>query len=227
MSDEIREQISGFIDDELSAEECEFFVRRLQRDSASRSHYVRYQLIGAAIRGELGQPGRAGELRHRVRLALNGTRPQAARPEAPKPSSLGWLTRPAVGIGIAASVAAVAVLGLRFANGPGGLEGSGAAAVAAAATTDTALDFLSKPSYVVPLQTPEPGFVTPPIQLTKYLMQHGEYASPLTRTTVHLNVVSSAAEAMSEIEQGAPVAAPDAAASPAPDEPAAPDGAPQ
>lgn len=52
MSEHIDEQISEFIDDELSVDQCEFFVRRLQRDREARARYLRYQLIGAAVRGE-------------------------------------------------------------------------------------------------------------------------------------------------------------------------------
>ena len=44
MSDQFKEQISQFIDDEMSVEEGEFFVRRLQRDDEAR------QMATAAMR---------------------------------------------------------------------------------------------------------------------------------------------------------------------------------
>ncbi len=47
------------------------------------------------------------------------------------------------------------------------------------------------PAYVVPQEVSEGRAVTPPIRLTNYLMHHGEYASGLSRTTVHSNVVSA------------------------------------
>jgi sigma-E factor negative regulatory protein RseA len=188
MTDEIREQISVFIDDELSAEECEFFVRRLQRDSTSRAHYIKYQLIGAAIRGELGQPNRSLELRGRVQAALGGGTATAA--SSARRSNMRALVKPLLGFGIAASVTVAALLALRISNGVSQTSGFEPAAV----TADSRLEMLEKPSYVVPMQVPEPRLVTPPIQLTKYLMQHGGYASPLNRTSVHSNVVSGPAE---------------------------------
>lgn len=71
MSDHFDEQISEFIDDEMSPEQCEFFVRRLQRDEGARARYMRYQLIGAAVRGEHIQHN-ASELRRRLEAALAG-----------------------------------------------------------------------------------------------------------------------------------------------------------
>ena len=60
MSGKIEDQISAFTDDELSAEECEFLVRRLERDPESREKVLRYAAIGSAIRGDmLSQIGRA------------------------------------------------------------------------------------------------------------------------------------------------------------------------
>ena len=69
MSEHFDEQISEFIDDEMSPEQCEFFVRRLQKDDSARARYMRYQLIGAAIRGEHIQHN-ASELRRRLEAAL-------------------------------------------------------------------------------------------------------------------------------------------------------------
>ena len=56
MTGQIQEQISAFSDDELSPEECEFLVRRLERDSESREKVQSYAVIGAALRGELLGP---------------------------------------------------------------------------------------------------------------------------------------------------------------------------
>jgi anti-sigma factor RsiW len=69
MTEHFDEQISEFIDDEMSPEQCEFFVRRLQKDDEARARYMRYQLIGAAVRGEHIQRN-ASELRRRLQAAL-------------------------------------------------------------------------------------------------------------------------------------------------------------
>ena len=181
-TDRLNEQISGFIDDELSREECEFFVRRLQRDSESRSQYIRYQVIGAAIRGEHVTRGLAG-LRERVQHALED-RPGLGAEVAPRRHHPAWHW--AAGASIAVSVAAVAVLGLRFAGQLPFSFGSGSA------IADQRLELVEPPSYVVPRVAPQPQIVAPTVQLTglQYLMHHGRHASTLGRTVVHSNVVA-------------------------------------
>lgn len=52
MSDELNSQLSAFVDDELTPEESELFVRRLCRDENLRRTAASYGIIGDAIRGE-------------------------------------------------------------------------------------------------------------------------------------------------------------------------------
>src|SRR5690606_13455205 len=111
MSEQIHDQVSAFIDDELSAEECAFLVRRFERDPDSRSKLVHYSLIGSALRGELLQPD-PDMLRRRIHDAVNGAS-SAVKPvvaSAPPPRAVAnarWAS-PAVGLGLAASVAVAA-----------------------------------------------------------------------------------------------------------------------
>ncbi len=178
MSEHIDEQISEFIDDEMSAEECEFFVRRLARDEGARERYRRYHLIGAAMRGEhVG--ANAALLGQRLDAALDGRPPAAARAGA-----FGWFTagRAAIGAGIAASVALVAVLGLRLTALDPAAEGSSASVAANEA-----------PSYVVPAASAE----TPPlvplqaeVAGIQYLIHHTGYSSGLNRTIMRSSVVA-------------------------------------
>src|SRR5690606_17966250 len=84
MSEQIHEQVSAFIDDDLSAEECAFLVRRFERDPESRSKLVRYSLIGSALRGELLPPD-PDMLRRRVNAALNGSPFASKSPAASAP----------------------------------------------------------------------------------------------------------------------------------------------
>lgn len=102
MNEHFNEKISEFIDDEMSDEEGEFFVRRLQSDESARRRYLRYQLIGAAVRGEYRYPG-ATELGSRLERALGDDVPQTRRP--------AWV-KLASGAGIAASIALVTFFGL-------------------------------------------------------------------------------------------------------------------
>lgn len=45
--------------------------------------------------------------------------------------------------------------------------------------------------YTAPPATDFRRMASPPVRLTNYMMQHGEYASRLSRTSVHSNVVTT------------------------------------
>src|SRR5690606_27634270 len=119
MTEHIQDQLSAFIDDELSEEESAFLVRRLERDATARGQLARYALIGAALRGELLQP-HPWVLQHRIDAALNGV-PAAAQPPVVRAArQRGWravgMTRPLAGAGIAAAAAVAAIGLLRYTN---------------------------------------------------------------------------------------------------------------
>ncbi len=181
MTEQIRDQISAFMDDELSPEECAFFVRRLERDPHARNQLIRYATIGAVLRGEFIQ-SEPGMLRRRLQKALSGA-PIDEIPRAVKRSWALKLLKPALGFSIAASVAIVALFALRMANEVNVGGGEQAQSLQAARSTEP-------PSYVVPLGPLSEGpVVAPQIRLTNYLVRHGGYTSRLSRTTVHSNVV--------------------------------------
>jgi negative regulator of sigma E activity len=184
MTEQINDQISAFIDNELSAEESSLLVRRFERDTESRSRAMRYTLIGASLRGELLEP-HPSVLRQRVSAALSGT--TLNTPKARE----GWterLARPLLGVGIAATVAVVAIGALRSLN-----EAAIAPSVAPSLAT-TPLQARDGLSYVVPQETDNQSQIGAPIRLTNYLMHHGEFASGLTRTSVNSNVVGAELE---------------------------------
>jgi negative regulator of sigma E activity len=184
MTDQINDQISAFIDDELSDEESAFLLRRFERDSDARNLAVRYTMIGSALRGELLGPDTA-ILRRRVSLALTGAPLTAARPPVSR-----WharYARPLIGVGIAASVAIAAIGGLRLLNDARMADGAGLTA-----STPEPREVIAAPaSYVVPQEVSDAPVVLPAIRLTNYLVHHGEYASGLSRTSVHSNVVGA------------------------------------
>jgi negative regulator of sigma E activity len=184
MTDQINDQISAFIDNELSADESALLMRRFERDTEARARAVRYTLIGASLRGELLEP-HPSVLRQRISAALSGNAAPSA-PRAREPWKDRW-ARPLLGLGIAATVAIVAVGTLRSLNEaslpPGNVVTSGGLALTAS----------SDPAYVVP-QATDPSRVGAPIRLTNYLMHHGEFASGLTRTSVNSNVLGGAIE---------------------------------
>lgn len=200
MTEHIRQQVSLFVDDELTSDECEFFVRRLQRDPESRNLYMRYQLIGSALRGEHINANHA-MLRERLQQAL-------ADPAEGERQSSGLPTRLAkfaAGAGIAASVAAAALLLVRPGTEPGSAASQPDVRVA-----DQELAPVEPPSYVVPLSVPETPVTRPEVRLTglQYLIYHGGHASGLNRTVVHTNVLAADSQ---DIVDAADAAAPEGA----------------
>lgn len=132
MEDERASQLSAMFDGELPPAECELVARRLARDEDQRRAWGSYALIGAAIRGELvagrAVPAVSADLAARVReaVARDDGRGVAADDDAsdvvgsdvgpagtrPPPRLPRWAV-PLSGAGLAAGIAAAAVLWLR------------------------------------------------------------------------------------------------------------------
>jgi anti-sigma factor RsiW len=190
MTGKIQDQISAFNDDELSPDECEFLVRRLERDPESREKVLRYAVIGAALRGELLGPD-PDVLRNRLRQALDGVS-LVPRRTIDSPGLAARMIRPALGAGIAASVAALGLLAL---NNLASIELRGGAPLVASQQIAAGDRITEAPSYVVPqesaviLGVAEP-LIQQPILLTNYLVRHVEYAFGIGRTSIHSSVVS-------------------------------------
>ena len=88
MSEQIREQVSAFLDGELHSSETELLLKRLTRDGELRESFGRYALIGEAVRGTsrgLLTKGFAG----RVNVAIDGE-PVAADGHLPHPRASRW-----------------------------------------------------------------------------------------------------------------------------------------
>ncbi len=190
MAEKIQDQISAFTDDELTPEECEFLVRRLERDPESREKVLRYAVIGAALRGELVGPD-PDVLRNRLRQTFEGVS-LAARTVTAAPGWATRVTRPLLGTGIAAGVAALGLLALN--NAAQMSPGGGATVIVAQQATAGGPDS-EAPSYIVPQDdTTALGvaeqIIQPPILLTNYLVRHGEYTFGIGRQSIHSNVVS-------------------------------------
>jgi len=112
------------------------------------------------------------------------------------------LVRPALGFGIAAAVALVAIGTLRMLS-ESGPESTPAAALPPVGALQA--DEASSPGYVVPPDVTEaPPLVAPPIRLTNYLMHHSEYASGFSRTSVSSNVVGATVDPAPQDELAEP-----------------------
>ncbi|HSG64662.1 MAG TPA: sigma-E factor negative regulatory protein [Gammaproteobacteria bacterium] len=179
-------QISAFADDELSRDECEFLVRRLSRDSEARRQLLRYTVIGASMRGELLSPD-PDVLRRRISAALEGVHLPVRADTQDGAQATPWLrllTRPAVGAGIAATVAVAAVLvvssGSRDAQ-----QTEPTAAVMESVPSSVAVESELASGYIVPVSAGSQPYIT----LTDYIVQHNQFTPAIRRASINSSVV--------------------------------------
>ena len=105
---EVEKKLSAFVDGELPENESELLLRRLSQDTALRGQVARYLAIGRLIRQDVEVPGMDG-LRNRIAVAL-GDDAALLRQEQPVVGSK-FMT-PVTGVAVAATVAALALVGL-------------------------------------------------------------------------------------------------------------------
>ena len=188
MTEQIQDQISAFADDELSVEECEFLVRRMERDPGFRQKALSYATIGAALRGEIFASD-PNVLRHRVQKEL-GVVPVPVRHGLGQAVVPRGFARSALGFGIAATVAVVALLTLSNLNQNTtqgeGLLASDVSVVPVAERADFGL-----PQEVSIDAQPVHQPLAAPIRLNNYLVTHGEYVQGFGRTSIHTDVVGN------------------------------------
>src|SRR5690606_37894149 len=147
MTDQIGDQISAFIDDELSEDEGAFLVRRMDCDAAARGRAFRYMTIGCALRGELLEPDPAILRRRIQRVLAGGTVPPLART---KRQAVPRYMRPLLGVGVAASVALVSLGVVRYWNEA---SSDDLRPTATQATVANVGQWNEPPSYTVPQDT--------------------------------------------------------------------------
>jgi sigma-E factor negative regulatory protein RseA len=186
MTDQVRDQISAFLDDELSADESAFLVRRLERDAEARQTMRRYATIGAALKGDLVYAD-PDLLRRRVALRLDGGQAPGAQAEASKPALRRW---PLAGVGLVVGVGMLALLLLRF-DGFGSVGDPAAGDQATAAAVPVPSYAVERPARPASVVQPSVRPSAQPIRLTNYLVHHGEFATRLGQPWIHSNVISS------------------------------------
>ena len=178
MNEELDSQLSAMFDDELPAVECELLARRLSRDEELRGRWSRYAAIGATIRAEGGVRLNA-ELARRVSVAISAEPVVVAEPV--RPPSRRFASRlwaPVGGVAVAASVAAAAILWVRFESRPDQVLAQDAGGTANGVAVVQSAD--SAASYVVPKTIPRRSIV-PSTQLANYVVAHSEFSSPVNR----------------------------------------------
>jgi len=181
MTESTQDQISAFVDGELSADETEFLLRRLSHDVEARRHLKSYLAIGAAVRGDLIAE-RVVDLSDSVAAALDGTEGEVIGEH----EATGWVrfAKPVAGVAIAASVAVSALLLLQDSGTPGGAP--------VANVVSPVVSPEAAPAYIVPTgQEATPALVRPQIRLTNYLVNHGQHTSSVTRQLINSSVVAN------------------------------------
>ena len=233
-------QLSAMYDGELPAAECELLARRLSRDEALRREWGHYALIGAVIRGEplAGQSSGSGraDLAERVRAEIarsgatlgSATDDEVGQPEAAAlsegatrgaraPRLPRWAV-PVSGVGIAAGVAAAAILWLRF-DAPGPATAAGvvsapvrampeevvlpapAPAPAPASVAGTVDPKSRAPdSYTVPPPSDAPAVLLGGAAFANFVVAHSEVATPLLRRNVISALVADPEARLEEID---------------------------
>jgi hypothetical protein len=174
MNDALEMQISAFIDGELPENESELLVRRLSQDAAMRQQVSRYLEMGRLMRQDREVPG-MGQLRGSIAAALGDELEQPH--DEPKVVGSRLMT-PTTGVAVAATVAAVALLGLSQLQGPGDplLQRAVAIDDGPAAYTEPAVD------QVLADQPNE--------MLMQYYLSHGDSASGLGPNGILTQVVT-------------------------------------
>src|ERR1700749_587085 len=81
MSEQIREQVSAFLDGELPSSETELLLKRLTRDPELRQSFGRYALIGETLRG-VGGASLSLSFAARVNRTIDGEPAAPALPAA-------------------------------------------------------------------------------------------------------------------------------------------------
>ena len=188
MNEELDSQLSAMFDNELPAAECELLARRLSRDEELKSRWERYAAISATIRAE-------GGTRLNTRLAVKVSAaisseptvvPAVAQPRAKAGRPRWWA--PVGGAAVAASVAATAILWVRY-QAPGQYGPATAQSTSATRLQGSTAGTNAPPpgglantsdSYVVPRITTRRSIV-PSTQLANYVVAHSEFSSPVNR----------------------------------------------
>jgi sigma-E factor negative regulatory protein RseA len=182
MSEQIREQVSAFLDGELPGSETELLLKRLTRDAELRESFGRYALIGESMRG--GSHARASRaFTSRVNRAIDGGPATVDSPSVRARSPRWW--RPFAGAAVAAGVATVAVVALQ--------QRAVMPTVRSVAPVSAQNVAVAKPtealSYTVPASVPDaPGAAAPAAlpaaRLTNYVFAHSRYSSVLGQSNV-------------------------------------------
>lgn len=166
MSQGVDEQLSAFLDGELSAGEEELLLRRLDRDAGHRQRLSRFAAIGQVMRGHATAVNPA-DLGERISAALTAETAHAG-------ASRSW-----GGLAIAGAAAAAGIVVLT------GLLSLGSVRVDAPQVSGNIQPALQTADFSPADQAPLGA-----ARLTGYLVSHGDYAGGLSRQVMSSHVVN-------------------------------------
>jgi sigma-E factor negative regulatory protein RseA len=185
MTEPVNEQLSACLDGELPAAELDLLLKRLERTPELREALGRYTVIGETLRHS--KPVVASRpFADKVMAAVDQEPAAARRARRVSPVLLRRLT-PIAGFGVAATVAAIAILSVQRADVT---SGQLATAERTAPTAALALNDDKAPSNIVPTSTSQQSAFVPATRLTNYVVAHSEYSSPLARRSVLTGVLA-------------------------------------
>lgn len=183
MIDSVKEQLSACLDGELPQHELALLSKRVGQDRELRAAVARYALISETLR--TGKPVvTSADFADRL-MARVQAEPALPTPDVPpirKSASAMRFARPAAGLAVAASVAALALFSVQRAGimpSESNLADTGADTAAVASSAEEAAD-----RYVVPTTPTTTSAFIPATRLTNYVVAHSEYSSPLGRQRV-------------------------------------------
>ena len=191
MSEQIREQVSAFLDGELPGPETELLLKRLTRGAELRESFGRYALIGEALRAAGSSAGRSPLSRGfaaGVNAAIDGEALPAGSLPIPSRAPRWW--KPVTGAAVAAGVAAVAVVARQ----------QRAVSPSVRAVVPVIARNVARPqealSYTVPAAAPsdEAPHMLPAARLTSYVFAHSRYSSVLGQSNVLSGLLADADE---------------------------------
>jgi sigma-E factor negative regulatory protein RseA len=183
MSEQIREQVSAFLDGELPNTETELLLKRLTRDGELRESFGRYALIGEALRGA-GSHILTRGFAARVNLAIDGEPVQVPGHAHQARASRWW--RPLAGVTVAAGVATVAIVALQQRAISPGLRSPVPQSIVAAqnASVQGGGGAREALSYTVPTMSTDAPAAMSPARLTNYVFAHSKYSLGLSQRGV-------------------------------------------
>jgi sigma-E factor negative regulatory protein RseA len=188
MVDSVREQLSACLDGELPERELALLLKRLDQDSELRAAVGRYALISETLRSGKTTPASrdfaAGVM---ARIASDASASVAPRYRL-SATALRRL-RPAAGIAIAATVAALAIISVQRAGVlPSEVMVANEADPVDADSLASSTEATDR--YVVPTMPSTSSAFVPAARLTNYVVAHSEYSSPLGRRSVLSGVLT-------------------------------------